>query len=83
MLIAFCQLCWLDTHVFTDSNPNVSYYIQFDKGHMNKIVYLFILAFLCGSLFLMACGVASTTYEVGKGTMWSLHPSTGLLLETV
>jgi len=36
---------------------------------MNKIVYLFILAFLCGSLFLMACGVASTTYEVGKGTV--------------
>jgi len=39
------------------------------KGYMNKIVYLFILSFLCGSLFLMACGVASTTYKVGKGTV--------------
>lgn len=36
---------------------------------MNKIVYLFILSFLCGLLFLMACCVVSTTYKVGKGTV--------------
>jgi rare lipoprotein A len=40
---------------------------------MNKIVYLFILSFLCGSIFLMACGVASTTYKVGKGTVKSTY----------
>jgi len=39
------------------------------KGYMNKIVYLFILSFLCGLLFLMACCVVSTAYKVGKGTV--------------
>ena len=33
------------------------------------ILLIFAVLLTCGSLFLLSCGVASTTYKVGKGTV--------------
>jgi rare lipoprotein A len=43
---------------------------------MNKTVYFFILFLLCGSLFLMACGILHTTYKIGKGTVKAAYAVT-------
>lgn len=37
--------------------------------YKDRIVGLFVLSFVFGTGFLMACGAAKTTYKIGKGTV--------------